>query len=76
MLAVSIVLFFICVFLSMMMALFDQDKRVIQRLFLPSMAILFIIWIVLFSIIVWIYTSFNIQSSNIWIAILLMVHIA
>lgn len=27
MLAVSIVLFFICVFLSMMMALFDQDKK-------------------------------------------------
>ena len=41
MLAVSIVLFFICVFLSMMMALFDQDKKSDTKTF-STLSVIFI----------------------------------
>ena len=74
MLAVSIVLFFICVFLSMMMALFDQDKKSDTKTLSTLQWLSYSLYgLSSLGIIVWIYTSFNIQSSNIWIAILLMV---
>lgn len=74
MLAVSIVLFFICVFLSMMMALFDQDKKSDTKTLSTLQWLSYSLYgLSSLGIIVWIYTSFNIQSSNIWIAILIMV---
>ena len=74
MLAVSIVLFFICVFLSMMMALFDQDKKSDTKTLSTLQWLSYSLYgLSSLGIIVWSYTSFNIQSSNIWIAILLMV---
>ena len=48
MLAVSIVLFFICVFLSMMMALFDQDKKSDTKTLSTLQWLSYSIWIVLF----------------------------
>ena len=74
MLAVSIVLFFICVFLSMMMALFDQDKKSDTKTLSTLQWLSYSLYgLSSLGIIVWSYTSFNIQSSNIWVAILLMV---
>ena len=74
MLAVSIVLFFICVFLSMMMALFDQDKKSDTKTLSTLQWLSYSLYgLSSLGIIVWSYSSFNIQLSNIWIAILLMV---
>ena len=60
MLAVSIVLFFICVFLSMMMALFDQDKKSDTKTLSTLQWLSYSLYgLSSLGIIVWSYTSFN-----------------
>lgn len=73
MLEVSIILFFICIFLSMMTALFDQEKKSDAKTLSTLQWLSYSLYgLSSLGIIVWSYTSFNIQSANIWIAILIV----
>ena len=73
MLGISIVLFFICVFLSMMMPLFDQEKKSdVKTISTLQWLSCFLYAVSGFGFIFEIYGIFDISWDNIWLALLVL----